>query len=414
MRVILIMALVATLTAISGQPTGARVIPNTPTIDDLFLLEGYTSGAWAEIDAGEYNVMPSGYVVKRSADADGNSIDWSVEDYSAYRWSGFIFRGDDVVPVLNESLEFVETEPANPIDVDGALDLNAAYNVIADELHAGQILTANADGIRTTRAYATENGDVTEYAELGGALRLGHGKQTRRPHTLANVDNGGGGAEWTDPQNAARHDAVYASTLTTGSDAGEYSQTLRATDFRFRLPRGAIVTAVELVMYGYNDPNSAVLSYTVALTYGGDTKDFTFDTFPPDNLAITVDGLDTYGLTLGAAQVNDSAFGVDIYAGNYFPVAAFNYINSIALTVHYYVVRDTVLLDAGRNHFDNVGAVNLYPITTPSNNAQSTDANLYVKGGKLIVQYNDGGTVRYKYLDLTGTGVTWTHSTSAP
>ena len=42
------------------------------------------------------------------------------------------------------------------------------------------------------------------------------------------------------------------------------------------------------------------------------------------------------------------------------------------------------------------------------------EAQIYVKADKLIVRYNDGGTVRYKYLDLTGTGVTWTHTTSAP
>jgi len=43
-----------------------------------------------------------------------------------------------------------------------------------------------------------------------------------------------------------------------------------------------------------------------------------------------------------------------------------------------------------------------------------SEAQIYVKADKLIVRYNDGGTVRYKYLNLTGTGVTWTHTTSAP
>lgn len=40
-------------------------------------------------------------------------------------------------------------------------------------------------------------------------------------------------------------------------------------------------------------------------------------------------------------------------------------------------------------------------------------ALMYFKGTKLIVTYNDG-TVRYKYLDLAGTGTTWTHTTTAP
>lgn len=41
-------------------------------------------------------------------------------------------------------------------------------------------------------------------------------------------------------------------------------------------------------------------------------------------------------------------------------------------------------------------------------------ANVYVRNNKLIVQMNDSGTTRYKYLDLTGTSVTWVHTTSAP
>ena len=51
---------------------------------------------------------------------------------------------------------------------------------------------------------------------------------------------------------------------------------------------------------------------------------------------------------------------------------------------------------------------------TPSVPTQDEEAKVYVKDNKLIVVWNDGGTTRYKYLDLTGTGVTWTHTTSAP
>lgn len=52
--------------------------------------------------------------------------------------------------------------------------------------------------------------------------------------------------------------------------------------------------------------------------------------------------------------------------------------------------------------------------SAPSSPTSGTQARLYMKGDKLIIQYNDGGTTRYKYLDLTGTGVTWVHTTTAP
>lgn len=64
----------------------------------------------------------------------------------------------------------------------------------------------------------------------------------------------------------------------------------------------------------------------------------------------------------------------------------------------------------------NEGSANTYQerTTTPSNPTDGSEARTYVKGDKFIIQYNDGGTVRYKYLDLTGTGITWVHTTTAP
>ena len=44
----------------------------------------------------------------------------------------------------------------------------------------------------------------------------------------------------------------------------------------------------------------------------------------------------------------------------------------------------------------------------------SNQCRIYMKGNKFVIQYNDAGTTRYKYLTLSGTGVTWVHSTTAP
>lgn len=52
--------------------------------------------------------------------------------------------------------------------------------------------------------------------------------------------------------------------------------------------------------------------------------------------------------------------------------------------------------------------------STPGAPSAGTQANVYVKGDKFIIQFNDAGTTRYKYLDLTGTGVAWVHTTTAP
>lgn len=36
---------------------------------------------------------------------------------------------------------------------------------------------------------------------------------------------------------------------------------------------------------------------------------------------------------------------------------------------------------------------------------------VYVRGDKLVVAFNEGGTMRYGWLPLAGTSVSWVHST---
>lgn len=61
------------------------------------------------------------------------------------------------------------------------------------------------------------------------------------------------------------------------------------------------------------------------------------------------------------------------------------------------------------------GCIGLTEVTTtPTAPATSAGVVIYMKADKLIVSYQDGATRRYKYLTLTGTSGTWTHTTSAP
>lgn len=51
---------------------------------------------------------------------------------------------------------------------------------------------------------------------------------------------------------------------------------------------------------------------------------------------------------------------------------------------------------------------------TPDTPADGSQVRTYMKGDKFIIQYNHGGTVKYRYIDLTSTDATWTYTTSAP
>lgn len=104
----------------------------------------------------------------------------------------------------------------------------------------------------------------------------------------------------------------------------------------------------------------------------------------------------TFGGFVGSFQYAANAAGLQLYVG---------------------------LEDAARNfRWQRVHISETEPMTltlpdvaqTPANPTQSAEGRLYVNGGKLVCQYNDAATVRYRYMDLTGTNVAWTHTTTAP
>jgi hypothetical protein len=54
---------------------------------------------------------------------------------------------------------------------------------------------------------------------------------------------------------------------------------------------------------------------------------------------------------------------------------------------------------------------------SPNGSIKDADMFVYKDGGGdyyFIIKYNDGGTIRYKYMQLNGTSTTWTHATSLP
>lgn len=53
-------------------------------------------------------------------------------------------------------------------------------------------------------------------------------------------------------------------------------------------------------------------------------------------------------------------------------------------------------------------------VTPPNPPISGNQMNVYLRNGKFIIQWNDSGTVRYYYLDLTSTLGLWAHTTVAP
>jgi hypothetical protein len=74
----------------------------------------------------------------------------------------------------------------------------------------------------------------------------------------------------------------------------------------------------------------------------------------------------------------------------------------------------TTAFMVGLNADGNAAASLVASTTRPPDPSASSECSLFIKGGKLYIVYNDAATVRYKSLDLTGTGVTWVHTTTPP
>lgn len=126
--------------------------------------------------------------------------------------------------------------------------------------------------------------------------------------------------------------------------------------------------------------------------------------------------------TGGYDYINASADDVYLTANRYVTLTAASALSNHAPTV-YIGPGNTIAFFAPAvggttaNYLRMYGGNGTTMYDTPSNplnNGLVSQANIYIRNGKLVIQYNDAGTVRYKYLDLTGTGVTWTHTTSAP
>ena len=51
---------------------------------------------------------------------------------------------------------------------------------------------------------------------------------------------------------------------------------------------------------------------------------------------------------------------------------------------------------------------------SPGTPADGSEVVIYLKSSKYVIAYNDSGTVKYRYMDLTSTNADWTYSTTAP
>lgn len=137
------------------------------------------------------------------------------------------------------------------------------------------------------------------------------------PGTAANVDRDGK-TEWTDPNNIKVSDANVATCVLPITD---YSDWIRATNFGFSLPTGAVILGIEVEVIRGSDDELDVVDKDVYLrkTSGqvGDSKPSAVGWAGKDAVSEIYGGpADTWNAGLTIADIESSDFGVDICAEN--------------------------------------------------------------------------------------------------
>ena len=153
------------------------------------------------------------------------------------------------------------------------------------------------------------------------------------------VDLGLGDVTWNTPGNAAGSDsATYA--VTGGGfgtcPGGCYSSFLQATNFGITIPAGMVVAGIEVRVQWYSD-NFNIYNSSTSLVVGGviaGTPNATLFIDATPTVTTFGDSLDTWGLSLTKADVEDPDFGVALQFTDDFATGNV-YVARINITVHY-------------------------------------------------------------------------------
>ena len=226
------------------------------------------------------------------------------------------------------------------------------------------------------------------------------------------------GAEFTKPLTIGTSGGIYQGTGTFASPTAGlkiyntggigYIATWQAGTKTFRIGDDDIRY---LLTSDYNDIRT--IKWMDAIDFSGTWSDLSSE---PGQYSFVGGYKDTsYNYLYMSSRVNDTGSPSNTRGSSIQIVASLNHsgtvssgsmsVTTLNSTYSYQTVIGTT------NAYMQLGAISATPLLGLSS---SSDAHVYIKGGKFVIRYNDGGTYRYKYLNMSGTGTTWTHSTTAP
>jgi len=351
--------------------------------------------------------------------------------------------GDTLCCRINGSLSGVPTATALAVDLPSGLTmdttkLNSVANPYLSVLGHGKIKTSAGTPYLVTLGYTDSNTiGVYNWDDAATGINLNAGIQDTVPFSMVSgvtfeLYFEAPIAEWagSGTVNLAQNDVEYAynTTLTDASDTSAFGYGSGGSQFANftakRVKRVRFQTAIQptdrVVMEVTTNSGTTWVDFSQSSIIGtyqqqnGVEYGVNISAVAGTSTDIDVEFLPyrlVTGTTYGSAGGLWSAIDNDsTYKWRLRKIAG-----GQAVGYGHATATQTGLAPAGVFQPGQSGVIDLQEVTaTPSDPTLGAEGKIYLKGDKLIIQFNDGGTVRYKYLDLTGTGVTWVHTTSAP
>jgi len=171
--------------------------------------------------------------------------------------------------------------------------------------------------------------------------------------TIARV---GGIVHWSNPTNIYTSNNVYATVELERPDY-EYSHWLRATNFGFSIPDGAIIAGIKVEIEKKSDEPTDVHDESVKIVDDGyetgDEKKLLGDWTTTDTYYVYGGASDLWGESWTPAQINASNFGVQLAAHfDVYDEYTDAYVDHIRITVYYTEPSTNMKINIGDNFKD--------------------------------------------------------------
>ena len=164
--------------------------------------------------------------------------------------------------------------------------------------------------------------------------------QLRSARLGQTIVKAGGDCHWSTPTNIYTSNNAYADVILEGAENWEYSHWLRATDFGFSIPTGAIINGIKVEIEKKSDAPYDIHDESVKIVdegyEAGTEHKLLGDWTGTDTYYVYGGSTDLWGTSWSDSEINAESFGLYISAyNNHGIVIKDAYIDHITIKIYY-------------------------------------------------------------------------------